>query len=64
VIPGLTTANVDVTMGWNGTVPSQCTVNINSFTIDAVFKTFTLTGKPTYTVPYFGQYCSNGTSCL
>ncbi len=44
-------------------MPSYCTVSISSYTIDAVFKTFTLTGKPSFKVPYFGQYCSNGASC-
>jgi Flp pilus assembly protein TadG len=64
VVPGLTTANVSLAMNWDsGSVPTDCTVSISSYTIDAVFKTFTLTGKPFYKVPYFGQYCSSGASC-
>ena len=64
VVPGLSTANVSMSMTWDsGGVPSYCTVSISSYTIDAVFKTFTLTGKPSFKVPYFGQYCSNGASC-
>ncbi|MCU1339852.1 MAG: TadE family protein [Bryobacterales bacterium] len=64
VVPGLTTAQVSVGMNFDsGAVPTDCTVSISSYTIDAVFKTFTLTGKPSYKVPYFGQYCSNGPSC-
>ena len=63
VIPGLTTSQVSVTVptsspvGWNGGVPLYVTVGISSYTLDAVFKTFTLTGKPSYTVPFFGKYC-------
>jgi Flp pilus assembly protein TadG len=64
VVPNLTTAQVNMSMNWDaGGVPTYCTVSINDYTIDAVFKTFTLSGKPTYKVPYFGQYCSNGASC-
>jgi Flp pilus assembly protein TadG len=64
VVPGLTTGQVSVNMTWDaGGVPSYCTVSISSYTIDAVFKTFTLTSKPSYKVPYFGQYCSDGASC-
>jgi len=64
VVPNLTTAQVSMTMNWDGgAVPTDCTVSISSYTIDAVFKTITLTGKPSYKVPYFGQYCSSGASC-
>ena len=64
VIPGLSTAQVNVAMNWDsGNVPTDCTISISNYTIDAVFKTFTLTGKPSYKLPYFGQYCSSGTSC-
>jgi len=65
VVPGLTTSMVnDVVINWDsGNVPTDCTVSINSYTIDAVFKTFTLSGKPFYKIPFFGQYCSSGASC-
>jgi Flp pilus assembly protein TadG len=64
VVPGLTTAQVSMSMSWDaGGVPTYCTVSISSYTIDAVFKTFTLTSKPSYKVPYFGVYCSDGASC-
>ena len=70
VVPGLTTGQVSVTVptsnpvGWNGGVPLYVTVSISSYTIDAVFKTFTLSGKPTYTVPFFGKYCLiSGSAC-
>ena len=64
VVPGLTTANVNVSMTWDsGKVPTDCTVSISSYTIDSGLKTFTLTGKPSYKVHYFGTYCSSGTTC-
>lgn len=64
VVPNLTTAQVSIAMLWDsGSVPTYCTVSISSYTIDAVFKTFTLTGKPSYKVPYLGDYCSAGASC-
>lgn len=64
VVPGLTTANVNVSMDFDsGNAPTYSTVSISSYSIDAVFKIITLSGKPFYKVPYFGQYCSNGASC-
>jgi Flp pilus assembly protein TadG len=65
VIPGLATSNVGISMTWDGgNVPLTATVSISSYTIDAVFKTFTLTGKPFYQVPYMGHYCViNGSTC-
>jgi Flp pilus assembly protein TadG len=64
VAPNLSTANVNLAMTWDsGSVPTDCTVSISSYTIDAVFTTFTLTNKPSYKIHYFGQYCSSGTSC-
>jgi Flp pilus assembly protein TadG len=65
VAPGLTTNNVsNVTVTWDsGNVPTSVSVSINSYTVDAVFKTFTFAGKPRLTMPYFGEYCSNGSTC-
>jgi Flp pilus assembly protein TadG len=65
VIPGLATSNIGISMTWDsGNVPLTTTVSISSYTIDAVFRTFTLTGKPFYQVPYMGQYCViSGSSC-
>jgi Flp pilus assembly protein TadG len=63
VVPGLTTNQVNMSMGWKGATPTDCTISISSYQIDAVFKTFTLSGKPSYKVHYFGQYCASGASC-
>jgi Flp pilus assembly protein TadG len=67
VVPGLTTGQVNITPTFpNGTapVPSYMTVSINSYSIDAVFKTYTLTGKPSLKVPFMGKYCLvSATTC-
>jgi len=67
VVPGLTTAQVSMAMTWGaapGYAPQDCTISISTYSIDAVFKVVTLTGKPSYKVPYMGQYCIiNGSSC-
>ena len=57
-VPGLTTANVSVTYAPRtvGTIPTRVTVSVSSFAVDAVFKTYTFTGKPSVTVPYLGRY--------
>ncbi len=59
VVAGLTPGKVAlvVTGGPTGgtlTAPTQMTVSISGFTIDAVFSTWNLTGKPNCTFPYTG----------
>jgi len=59
VVAGLTPGKVTlvVTGGPTGgtlTAPTQMTVSITGFTIDAVFSTWNLTGKPNCTFPYTG----------
>lgn len=57
IIPGLSTASVDVSFTLSSTgVPTYVTVGIRSFTIDAVFTQFTLTGKPYASFPFMGRY--------
>jgi Flp pilus assembly protein TadG len=65
IAPGLSTGIVSVVVSFDPTtkVPIYVTVSISSLTVDAVFRTFTFTGKPTLKMPYFGQYCSAGPSC-
>jgi Flp pilus assembly protein TadG len=60
VVPALTTGQVSVTVpaaDWAVATPKYITVSINGYAIDAVFKTYTLTNKPSLRVPFFGQYC-------
>ena len=55
IVPGLATANVTVTVNLAGTIPSDITITINNYTIDAVFTTFTFNGKPRATAVFMGQ---------
>lgn len=64
VINGLTTGAVTVGVTFDGKgVPTGVSVKIGSYSIDAIFKTFTYTSKPVLNMPYFGKYCSNGSTC-
>ncbi len=58
VVQGLQPNNISLTVTGGGTgtltAPSQMTVTITGFTINAVFGTWTITGKPTCTFPYTG----------
>lgn len=58
VVQGLQLTNVAVTPtgGLSGTLtpPTQMTVSITGYRVDAVFGTWTLTGKPNATFPYMG----------
>jgi Flp pilus assembly protein TadG len=55
---GLAPGNVTVTLSPStaGTIPNTVAVSINSFTIDTVFKSYTLTGKPFVSLEYVGRY--------
>ncbi len=58
VVPGLTNSNVALTVTGGGTgtltAPTQMTVAITGFSVDAVFGVWNLTGKPNSTFPYTG----------
>lgn len=58
IIPGLTTSNVDVSVGFDAQyVPRTVTIKINTFTIDAIVKQFVISDKPSLKMPFLGQYC-------
>jgi Flp pilus assembly protein TadG len=64
VVTGLTTGAVTVGVTFDsGHVPTDVSVKISSFAVDAIFTTFTFTNKPALKMPFFGKYCSNGTTC-
>jgi len=64
VIKGLTTAVVTVGVTFDsGHIPTNVSVKISSYSVDAIFGTFTFVNKPVLTMPYFGKYCSNGATC-
>ena len=63
IAPNLTTGQVAVSVACAGSgnaaaVPTSVTVSISSYAIDAVVASWTVTGKPAMTIPYFGKYCS------
>jgi Flp pilus assembly protein TadG len=69
VAPGLSTANVSVVVGFTGAGtpsnrPTEVTVQIVNYQVNAVFKLFTFTNKPSLTMPYFGSYCPEVATCL
>jgi len=55
IVPGLATSNVTVNVNPSGSIPTDITITINSFTIDALFTKFTFNGKPRATAVYMGQ---------
>jgi Flp pilus assembly protein TadG len=64
VINGLTTGAVTVGVNFDsGHVPTDVSVKISTYSVDAIFKTFTFANKPVLKMPYFGKYCSNGSTC-
>jgi len=68
--PGITAANVQVLLlGANGNAASATNVPVtltvrtsatNPYKVNAVFTTFTFTGKPYLTIPYTGQFAPAG----
>ena len=57
IVKGLATSRIDVAYVFDAAgVPTNVTVQVNSFTVDAVVTTFTFTNKPYATVPFFGRY--------
>ena len=56
VLVGLTTANITLTVTFANGVPSSMQVSISSYTINALFVTYTLVGKPQVTYPYQGVW--------
>ncbi len=61
VAPGLAPGSVSLTVTFSNGVPSQMTVGISSYSLNAIFKTFTLTNKPQVTYPYLGRYAPTNT---
>lgn len=54
IVPGLGPSNVTVTAS-PVAMPTNVTITINNFTIDAVFTRFTFNGKPRATTVYMGN---------
>jgi Flp pilus assembly protein TadG len=57
--PGLATSNISVTWAVDGKgVPVTMTVKVTDYGVNAVFQSFTWSGKPSITVCYAGSYKS------
>ncbi|HXA68296.1 MAG TPA: TadE/TadG family type IV pilus assembly protein [Bryobacteraceae bacterium] len=54
ILRGLSTSNVNLSVSANGGSPTQMTVSISNFSIDAVFGTVVLNGNPSVSFPYLG----------
>ena len=57
-VNGLGTGNVNVAFTLSSGIPVSVTVNVSSFTIDTIFSSYALTGKPVVTFPYLGRYAT------
>ena len=60
IIPGLTTDMVNLTVTFLDGVPSAVSVSISNYTLNALFQSYRLNGKPAIGFPYVGRYA--GTS--
>jgi Flp pilus assembly protein TadG len=68
IAPGLSTSHVEVSVTFTGAGtpqnrPSTVRVRIVTYQVNAVFRTFTFTNRPSLTMPYFGSYCSEAVTC-
>ena len=54
ILRGLATSNVQLSVLMSGSAPMQMTVSITGFSLDAVFGTINLNGKPAVSFPYLG----------
>ena len=56
LVPGLSTANVNLTVGFANSAPSTMTVSITGFQVPTYIGTATLSGKPYVWFPYVGYW--------
>lgn len=57
IVRGLAKSNVSVSFNPDAKgVPTDVTLSIGSFAVNALFTTFTFNGKPAASVPYVGHY--------
>lgn len=57
VVPNITPDQIDVRWVMDAAgAPAAVDVSVRSFTVNAVFKTFTFTGRPGVEFPYVGKY--------
>ena len=68
IAPGLSTSNVRVGVTFIGAGtpqnrPTEVTVKLVNYQVNAVFKTFTFNDKPSLTMSYTGSYCPEVATC-
>ena len=56
LVPGLATSNITISRLPASGVPRTITVKVGTLTVNAVFRKFTFTGKPSVTVLFSGEY--------
>jgi len=56
IVPGLSTSNVNVSVTLDAqSIPRDVTVNIQNYTINSIFQSFTPANKPRATTKFYGQ---------
>lgn len=55
LVPNLTASNVSVSVTTVSSIPTDVTISITNFSINAIFRTFTFSDKPRVTVAYVGH---------
>src|SRR5215472_2925974 len=60
VVPGLSSSNVNVNVVTSNAIPTNISISITGYTIDAVFTKFTFNGKPRAAAAYLGQIACSG----
>jgi Flp pilus assembly protein TadG len=60
IVLGLTTDNVSVSVNPSSAMPTDITVSIKNFQVDALFTKFTFDGKPRATAAYQGHVTCSG----
>ncbi len=54
VVRGLATSNVQLNVTMSGSAPTQMTVSITNFNVDAIFFQYNMNSFPSVTFPYLG----------
>lgn len=55
LVPGLTTSHISVSVASVNGVPNRVQVGVNGYPINAIFRTFTLSGRPFASFRYSGR---------
>ena len=55
IIPGLTASNITISVNPEDSMPTDITITIQNFSVNAVFATLAFNGKPRVTAVYMGQ---------